>query len=67
MRTNTSIHKKDIASDSSSLCQRISLNHLQSIGALTEVSGKKRDKVYIYRKYLDILEDGAKPFSKEKS
>jgi Fic family protein len=42
---------------------RSALNHLQSIGALEEVSGKKRDKVYIYRKYLDILEEGAEPFS----
>jgi Fic family protein len=43
---------------------RSALNHLQSIGVLEEVSGKKRDKVYIYRKYLDILADGAEPFSK---
>jgi len=45
---------------------RSALNHLKSIGVLAEVSGKKRDKVYIYRKYLDILEDGAEPFSAEK-
>lgn len=37
------------------------LNHLKSIGVLDEVSGKKRDKVYIYREYLNILEDGAEP------
>ena len=42
---------------------RSALNHLKSIGIIEEVSGKKRDKVYIYRNYLDILEDGAKPFS----
>ena len=42
---------------------RSALNHLQSIGVLEEVSGKKRDKIYIYCKYLDILEDGAEPFS----
>jgi ribosomal protein S25 len=42
---------------------RSALNHLKSNGVLAEVSGKKRDKVYIYRKYLDILEDGAEPFS----
>ena len=46
---------------------RSALNKLKSIGVLAEVSGKKRDKVYIYRKYLDILEDGAEPFSAEKS
>jgi hypothetical protein len=28
-------------------------------GILEKASGKKRDKVYIYGKYLDVLEDGA--------
>jgi Fic family protein len=37
---------------------RDALNNLQSIGILEEISGKKRDKVYVYRKYLDILENG---------
>jgi len=46
---------------------RSALNHLESIGVIEEVSGKKRDKVYIYRNYLNILEDGAKPFSVQKS
>ncbi len=46
---------------------RSALNHLKSIGVLEEVGGKKRDKVYIYRKYLDILEDGADPFFIEES
>jgi Fic family protein len=46
---------------------RSALNHMQVLGILEEASGKKRDKVYIYRKYLDILEDGAEPFSTEKS
>ncbi len=41
---------------------RSALNHMKFIGILEEVSGKKRDKVYVYRKYLDILEDGAEPF-----
>ena len=44
---------------------RSALNHLNAIEVLTEVSGKKRDKIYIYRKYMDILEDGAEPFSAE--
>lgn len=46
---------------------RSALNHLKSISVVEEVSGKKRDKVYIYRKYLDILEDGAEPFATERS
>ena len=44
---------------------RSALNHLMSIGIVEEASGKQRDKVYIYRNYLNILEDGAKPFSTE--
>lgn len=43
---------------------RNALNQLKSIGVLEEVSGKKRDKVYIYRQYLDILEAGTKPYFK---
>jgi Fic family protein len=46
---------------------RSALNHLESIGVLEEATGKKRDKVYVYRKYLDILEDGAEPLSVEPS
>jgi Fic family protein len=42
---------------------RSALNHMTSIGILIETSGKKRDKVYVYRNYLDILEDGAEPLS----
>ncbi len=42
---------------------RSALNHMTSVGILEEVSGKKRDKVYVYRKYFDVLEEGAEPFS----
>jgi len=45
--------------------ERSASNHLKSIGVLEDASGKKRDKIYIYRKYLDILGDGAEPFSTE--
>ena len=45
---------------------RSALNHLASVGVLVEASSKKRDKVYIYRNYLTILEDGATPFSTDK-
>lgn len=34
-------------------------------GFIEEMSGKKRDKVYVYRKYLDILEEGAELFRAE--
>jgi len=40
---------------------RSSLTHMVNLGILEEMSGKKRDKVYVYRKYLNILDDGAKP------
>ena len=42
---------------------RSALNHMTSIGILEERSGKKRDKIYVYRKYLRLLEEGAEPFS----
>ncbi len=44
---------------------RSALNNMVSIGILEEVSGKKRDKVYVYSKYLDILEYGTELFSAE--
>jgi Fic family protein len=42
---------------------RSSLNHMVKLGILEEHSGKKRDRVYIYRNYLNILEEGAEPFT----
>jgi len=42
---------------------RSALNSMLALGILQEISGKKRDKVYVYRKYLDILDEGAEPFS----
>lgn len=40
---------------------RSSLNQLADLKIVEEVSGKKRDKIYIYRKYLDILQEGTQP------
>ncbi len=40
---------------------RSSLNHMIKLGILEEVTGKGKDKVYVYRKYLSILEKGAEP------
>lgn len=42
---------------------RSALNHMMELGIIEEISGKKRDKVYVYRKYLDFLEEGAEPFN----
>ncbi len=41
---------------------RSALNHMLKLGILEETSSKKRDKIYVYRNYLNILEDGAEPF-----
>lgn len=41
---------------------RSALNQMVNAGILEEISGKKRDKIYVYRKYLSILEEGAEPF-----
>ena len=43
---------------------RSTLNHMIELGILEEVSGKKRDKVYVYRRYLSILEEGTEPLKK---
>lgn len=37
------------------------LKHMTNLGILQEISGKKRDRVYLYRRYLDILEEGTEP------
>lgn len=42
---------------------RSSLNHMVSLGILEEITGKKRDRVYVYRHYLDVLSEGAEPLS----
>lgn len=42
---------------------RSSLNHLLRLGIVDEISGQKRDKVYIYKAYLALLEEGTEPLS----
>lgn len=42
---------------------RSALNHMVEINILEEVSNKKRDKVYSYRKYLNILEEDTEPLA----
>jgi Fic family protein len=37
---------------------RRSLESMVELGILEEMTGKKRDKIYIYRRYLNILEEG---------
>ncbi|MBS1986926.1 Fic family protein [Candidatus Dependentiae bacterium] len=40
---------------------RNALKALETLGILKEISGKQRDKVYVYKKYLDVLEEGSEP------
>lgn len=40
---------------------RSSVNHMIKLGILEEISHKNRDKIYVYRNYLTILEEGAQP------
>lgn len=40
-----------------------SLHHLESLGIVKEITGKMRNKVYVYQKYLDILSEGAVPIN----
>lgn len=43
---------------------RDALNRMVQLGILEEKTGKQRDKVYVYKKYLDLLEDGAEPLTR---
>lgn len=38
-----------------------SLNHLAKLGIVAEVTGKARNKIYVYNKYLDILSEDTAP------
>jgi Fic family protein len=37
---------------------RASVNHLIKLGILKEISGKQRDKIFSYKAYMDILNEG---------
>jgi len=37
------------------------VNALQRLGIVEEVTGRQRDRVYAYRKYIEILNEGAEP------
>lgn len=37
------------------------LNELVALGIVQELSGHVRSKVYVYKKYLDVLEEGTEP------
>ena len=37
------------------------LKRLEEIGVVREITGKARDRIYVYKEYLDILEEGTQP------
>jgi Fic family protein len=37
------------------------LKRLEEIGVVREITGKARDRIYVYQAYLDILEEGTQP------
>ncbi len=37
------------------------LKKLEEIGMVREITGKARDRVYVYNEYLDILGEGTQP------
>lgn len=36
-------------------------NALEEMGVVEEVTGRQRDRVYVYRRYLNILNEGGEP------
>ena len=37
------------------------IERLSGAGILAEVTGRRRDRVYVYRRYLDLLAEGTEP------
>ena len=42
---------------------RSAIESMVGLGILEEISGKRRDRLYVYRQYLTILEEGAEPIA----
>ncbi|MDE2570923.1 MAG: Fic family protein [bacterium] len=40
---------------------RSAVDHLRSLGILHEMTGRKRDRLFVYRAYLDVLDEGTEP------
>jgi Fic family protein len=39
------------------------LAHLQKLGIVREMTGRQRNRLFIYKKYLDILNEGTEPLT----
>jgi len=37
------------------------MKHLQTLGIVREMTGRKRNKLYVYQHYLKILDEGTAP------
>jgi len=48
--------------DMSTPTARNALNQMVDLKILEEITNQERDKIYVYRNYLNILEEGAAPF-----
>jgi Fic family protein len=40
------------------------LAHLQKLGIVREMTGRQRNRLFIYKKYLDILNEGTEPLER---
>ena len=40
---------------------RKSIGHLVDLGILSEITGKRRDRIFLYHKYIETLSEGAEP------
>jgi Fic family protein len=44
---------------------RTALDHLAKLQIVREITGKRRDRMYMYGRYLQLLQAGAEPLGKE--
>ena len=42
---------------------RKSIGHLVDLGILSEITGKRRNRIFLYDKYIETLSEGAEPTS----
>lgn len=42
----------------------LALKRLEKLGIVKETTGRRRNRVFVYREYLDILNEGAEPLNK---
>ena len=44
---------------------RTGLDHLAKLQIVREITGKRRDRLYVYDRYLQLLQASAEPLGKE--